>query len=132
METKQISRRQFVKGTGALIVSFNFLGPVSRVLAQSETFAGNEPEATSLDSWIAVAPDGTVSVFTSKVDLGTGTATALGQIVAEELDVAFRRSTWNWATRQKRSIRAALPAAVLSSAAGRKCARRRPPPGSSF
>ncbi len=91
METKQISRRQFVKGTGALIVSFNLLGPVSRVLAQSETFAGNEPEATSLDSWIAVARDGTVTVFTSKVDLGTGVVTALSQIVAEELDVPFHQ-----------------------------------------
>ena len=38
-----------------------------------------------------IAPDGTVSVFTSKVDLGTGTGTALGQIVAEELDVAISK-----------------------------------------
>ena len=44
-----------------------------------------------LDSWIAIAQDGTVSVFTSKVDLGTGTGTALGQIVAEELDVPISK-----------------------------------------
>src|ERR1700692_2629396 len=91
MEIKPISRRQFVKGTGALIVSFHFYGPVSRLLAQSESLSTAAPEATSLDSWLAVAQDGTVTVFTSKVELGTGTETALAQIVAEELDVPFGR-----------------------------------------
>jgi CO/xanthine dehydrogenase Mo-binding subunit len=50
-----------------------------------------EPEASSLDSWLAVAQDGTVTVFTSKVELGTGVETALAQIVAEELDVPFEK-----------------------------------------
>ena len=44
-----------------------------------------------LDSWVAVAQDGMVTVFTSKVDLGTGVVTALSQIVAEELDVPFHQ-----------------------------------------
>ena len=44
-----------------------------------------------LDSWMAVAQDGNVTVFTGKVELGTGVVTALAQIVAEELDVAFNR-----------------------------------------
>jgi nicotinate dehydrogenase subunit B len=91
METKQISRRQFVKGSGALIVSFNLFGPVSRALAHAESLSGSGPQATSLDSWIAVSQDGTVTVFTSKVDLGTGVVTALSQIVAEELDVPFHQ-----------------------------------------
>src|SRR5580700_6419768 len=91
MEIKPISRRQFVQGTGALIVSFNFYGPVSRLLAQSESLSTAAPEATSLDSWLAVAQDGSVTVFTSKVDLGTGVVTALAQIVAEELDVPFHQ-----------------------------------------
>jgi CO/xanthine dehydrogenase Mo-binding subunit len=51
--------------------------------------APGEPNATNLDSWLAVAQNGTVTVFTSKVDLGTGVVTALAQIVAEELDVPF-------------------------------------------
>ena len=75
METNTISRRQFVKGAGALIVSFNFFGAASRLLAQSATYDG-DPEATSLDSWLWIAPDGTVTVFTSKVDLGTGMVVA--------------------------------------------------------
>src|ERR1700730_14546017 len=91
MKSKPSSRRQFVQGTGALIVSFHFYGPVSRLLAQSESLSTAAPEATSLDSWLAFAQDGSVTVFTSKVELGTGVETALAQIVAEELDVPFSR-----------------------------------------
>ena len=90
METKSISRRQFVKGAGALIVTFSFWESASQVLAQGGGMSEG-PQATSLDSWIAVAQDGTVTVFTSKVDLGTGVVTALSQIVAEELDVPFHQ-----------------------------------------
>jgi nicotinate dehydrogenase subunit B len=89
METSTISRRELLKGTGALVVSFSLFGPAARALAQ--TAVGGEPEASSLDSWLAIAQDGTVTVFTSKVELGTGTETALAQIVAEELDVPFSR-----------------------------------------
>ncbi len=92
MTFKAISRRDLLKGSGALVIGFNLFGPVSSLLAQG--MQGGTPISNAgglspdeLDSWIAVAPDGTVSVFTSKVDLGTGTGTALGQIVAEELDV---------------------------------------------
>lgn len=40
-----------------------------------------------LDDWLAINPDGTVTAFSGKVELGTGVRTALAQIVAEELDV---------------------------------------------
>ena len=90
METSIISRRELLKGTGALVVSFSLFGPAARALAQAAA-GGGEPEAASLDSWLAIAGDGTVTVFTSKVELGTGTETALAQIVAEELDVPFSR-----------------------------------------
>jgi len=90
METSTISRRELLKGTGALVVSFSLFGPAARALAQAAA-GGGEPEAASLDSWLAIAQDGTVTVFTSKVELGTGTETALAQIVAEELDVPFSR-----------------------------------------
>src|SRR5579863_10456702 len=91
METGTISRRELLKGTGALVVGFSMFGPAARALAQAAVAGGGEPEAASLDSWLAIAQDGTVTVFTSKVELGTGTETALAQIVAEELDVAFGR-----------------------------------------
>ncbi len=96
MTSKPISRRDLLRGSGAIIVAFNLLEPASRLFAQGAqggtpiSNAGGLPP-DQLDSWIAIAQDGNVSVFTSKVDLGTGTGTALGQIVAEELDVAISK-----------------------------------------
>ena len=77
MKRQSISRRQFLQGTGALVVSFSFSGPASRLLAQTADLPNAEPEATALDSWLAVAQNGSVTVFTSKVELGTGIETAL-------------------------------------------------------
>jgi len=91
METKKISRRDLLKGSGVLIVSFSLWGPASSALAQSPGLSKDGLDPTSLDSWIAVAQNGTVTVYTGKVELGTGVTTALAQIVAEELDVAFHK-----------------------------------------
>jgi CO/xanthine dehydrogenase Mo-binding subunit len=44
-----------------------------------------------LDDWLAIEPDGTITVYSGKVELGTGVRTALAQIVAEEMDVALNR-----------------------------------------
>src|ERR1041385_2778546 len=96
MKTRQVSRRRFLKTTGGLIVSFSFSAPISRFLAQSPELPAVEPDATSLDSWLAVAPDETVTIFTSKVELGTGIETALAQIVADELDVPFQKVHMDW------------------------------------
>jgi CO/xanthine dehydrogenase Mo-binding subunit len=89
METKPISRRDLLKDTGVLIVSFSFFGPLSRALAQGDGLSVDGMDPTVLDSWMAITKDGSVTVFTGKVELGTGVVTALAQVVAEELDVRF-------------------------------------------
>jgi nicotinate dehydrogenase subunit B len=89
METKSISRRDLLKSTGILIVSFSFFGRVSNALAQGDGLSVDGMDPTVLDSWMAIAKDGSVTVFTGKVELGTGVVTALAQVVAEELDVRF-------------------------------------------
>jgi len=91
MKTMELSRRQFLKGAGALIVSFNLFPPARDVFAQFTTLPSGDLDPRSLDSWLAISPDGTVTFYTSKVEIGTGTITALAQIVAEELDVPFDR-----------------------------------------
>src|SRR6202171_5185071 len=45
----------------------------------------------SVETFIKITADGSVTAFNGHVDLGTGIRTALGQIVAEELDVSFAR-----------------------------------------
>jgi nicotinate dehydrogenase subunit B len=91
METKSISRRDLLKSSGVLIVGFSFFGNAARALAQGEGLSVDGMDPTVLDSWMAISKDGTVTVFTGKVELGTGVVTALAQIVAEELDVSFSK-----------------------------------------
>ena len=91
MQTRSISRRDLLKSSGVLIVGFSFFGTAARVLAQGEGLSVDGMDPTVLDSWLAISKDGTVTVFTGKVELGTGVVTALAQIVAEELDVSFNK-----------------------------------------
>ena len=93
MKTIELNRRQFLKTTGALIVSFNLFPSLVGIRSIDRRTAAWTRIPTQLDSWLAVAPDGTVTVFSGKVDLGTGVETALAQIVAEELDVPLTAST---------------------------------------
>jgi nicotinate dehydrogenase subunit B len=87
------SRRDFLKTSGALVVSFTAAMTLDGVaLAQGpfDTHASHiDPK--QLDSWIAIAADGTVTAYTGKCDLGQGMLTAQTQLVAEELDVAVAR-----------------------------------------
>ena len=48
-------------------------------------------EAIKFETFIKITSDGAVTAYNGHVDLGTGIRTALGQIVAEELDVSFAR-----------------------------------------
>ena len=81
--TIRVSRRDMLKGSGALVVTFSFAGAFDAALAQDA-----KPLAlTEVDSFLAIDPKGIVTVYSGKVDLGTGVATALPQIVADELDV---------------------------------------------
>jgi nicotinate dehydrogenase subunit B len=98
-----ISRREFLRNSGMLVVSFAAAAPpvVGTLAMESfvmEPFAlGQGPFDTHrshidpalLDSWIAVAADGAVTAFTGKCDFGQGMLTAQTQLVAEELCVAF-------------------------------------------
>jgi nicotinate dehydrogenase subunit B len=47
--------------------------------------------AMGFETFIRITADGAVTAYNGHVDLGTGIRTALGQIVAEELDVSFTR-----------------------------------------
>src|SRR5271154_1888515 len=90
-----LSRRQFVKTGGALIVGFSLVGPE---LLKSDTAKParfkNSLDPTLSSSWIEIHPDGTVLIRTGKSDFGQGsTFTAYRQIVAEELSVPFEAIT---------------------------------------
>jgi len=87
------SRRSFLQTTGALIVTFSVGGMFENSEAQGllEGGVAGSPPATQVDSWIAIAADGSVTAYTGKSELGQGISTAQIQLVAEELSVPFSR-----------------------------------------
>lgn len=86
-----MKRREFLQSAGTLTIGFYWWGSSFLPPFAGEGKVDSSPQATSLDSWLAIGSNGIVTVLTSKVDLGTGVLTALSQVVAEELDVAFHR-----------------------------------------
>ncbi len=90
--TVLLSRRQFGAGAGALVVGFSLFR--HHALAQPTPPAklpGSLNNNRKLDAWMRIDPEGTVTVFTGKVELGQGAVTALAQIAADELDVGMAR-----------------------------------------
>src|SRR3982074_2361098 len=89
-----LTRRQFVKTGGVLIVGFSFAG--RHLWEQTvEAAAGkNSLDATLASSWFEIHADNTILIRTGKADFGQTTAhTAYKQIVAEELNVPFEAIT---------------------------------------
>jgi CO/xanthine dehydrogenase Mo-binding subunit len=83
------SRRGFLVGGGALIVSFSLRLSISVAQAPpAENLPGSLRRDSKLDSWIRIDERGTITVFTGKCELGQGIRTALIQVAAEELAVA--------------------------------------------
>ena len=88
-----LSRRAFLKTSGTLIVSFSAaaaMGESGLAQGQFDTRASHV-DPSRLDSWIAVAADGSVTAYTGKCELGQGMLTAQSQLVAEEIGVPFGR-----------------------------------------
>lgn len=89
------TRREFLKQSGALIVTFSAAGVVSELEFVTGVAAQgiNGNPGTGLDSWIAIAADGRVTAYTGKCELGHGLFTAQTQLIAEELSVPLDRVT---------------------------------------
>src|SRR6201984_749560 len=100
-KSAQFSRRSLLKAGGALVVSVGAPIGFDPVPGSGEAFAqqafaqGTKPPLTpdQLSSYIAVNADGTVSAFFGKMDMGQGVFVAIGQMVADELDVPFKAVT---------------------------------------
>jgi len=90
--TTHWSRRDFLSGAGALVVSFSIAPMTEHAFAQGP-FATHmsHVDPTRVDSWIAVGADGHVTAYTGKCDFGQGMYTAQTQLIAEELCVPLKR-----------------------------------------
>jgi nicotinate dehydrogenase subunit B len=84
------SRRAFLKTGGALVVTFA-VGRAGDAAAQA--MPAKTVAADQVDGFLAIDAKGRVTVYSGKVDLGTGVQTAMAQIAAEELSVPLDRVT---------------------------------------
>ena len=90
-----LNRREFLQGSGALVVQATGIFAVSDAAAQAAAGAAPAapvivgPHPSALDTWIRIAADGAVTVNSGKMDCGQGLDLAYAQIVADELDVAL-------------------------------------------
>jgi CO/xanthine dehydrogenase Mo-binding subunit len=91
------TRRDFIKSSGYLVVGV-------AAIANTDPFMGlvveaqgaglyPDPDFRQLDSWIVIREDNTATFFVGKTDLGQGTGTAFRQIMADELDMPYARTS---------------------------------------
>jgi len=90
----EITRREFLKSAGALVVAFSLPVALKAQSASTAKPSGGPLPPNQLDSWLIMHKDGSVTVMTGKVELGTGVSTSLRQIVADELDCPFEKISW--------------------------------------
>ncbi len=93
MRTHAFSRRDFLKAGGSLVVTFSLGSLVPARAGAAAPAAAKTTALDEVDGFLAVGADGKVTIFSGKVDLGTGVRTALSQIAAEELYVPFESVT---------------------------------------
>ena len=93
-------RRGFLRSAGLLAVSFGaYAGGWAREAdAQSSGAAQGpgpypDPDFRQIDSWIVIHEDNTATFYVGKTDPGQGTGTGFRQLMSDELDIAFERTT---------------------------------------
>ena len=97
------SRRDFLKSSGLFVLSFSSTGLLDALGSGSgdELLAAvggtaapyPDPDFRLLDSWLVVHEDATATFYVGKTDGGQGTGTAFRQMMCDELDIAFEKST---------------------------------------
>ncbi len=93
-------RRSFLKTAGLLAVSFGVFGAnaVEDADAQSSSPLGgpgpyHDPDFHQVDSWIVIHENNTATFYVGKTDPGQGTGTCFRQLMSDELDIAFDKTT---------------------------------------
>lgn len=87
---RPVSRRGFLKSSGALVVSCSIGVHGGDVLARSVGEGPYpDPDYTQLDTWIVIHSNNTATFFVGKTDGGQGTGTAFRQMMSDELDIAY-------------------------------------------
>jgi isoquinoline 1-oxidoreductase beta subunit len=90
-----MGRRSFLKKAafagGGLVLIFNLDARVARA-AESDAVESH-PDSTVLNSFVRIAPNNTVTLYSKGPEIGQGIKTAFGLIIAEELDADWSTVT---------------------------------------
>jgi CO/xanthine dehydrogenase Mo-binding subunit len=92
---RELSRKRFVKGGGALIVGFALAGVGVRARAAKEAYS---PDKSQVDSWLTIHANNTVELKTSHIDPGNRAPLGFLAIAAEELGMSLDQlshSVWD-------------------------------------
>jgi nicotinate dehydrogenase subunit B len=94
------SRREFLRNAGMFAVTFSAAGAVAPFVpeakAQTEAISAGpypDPDFRQVDSWIVIHQDDTATFYVGKTDCGQGTGTAFRQIMSDELDFPYDKTT---------------------------------------
>jgi CO/xanthine dehydrogenase Mo-binding subunit len=90
LHERELSRKSFLKGGGALIVGFSMLGSslAGKASAADSPFASNGPyDQYQVDAWIQINADNTATIKSGGILQGTGSDTGLLMIAGEELNM---------------------------------------------
>jgi nicotinate dehydrogenase subunit B len=92
MSTAALSRRTLLKAGGAMVIGFGLPGrSLAQVLPGADAALGKTVDTSQVDGFLAIHRDNTITIYSGKVDLGTGHRIAIRQMVAEELDIGVDR-----------------------------------------
>src|SRR3954471_9119459 len=76
-----VSRREFLQASAALLVGFTTASVASaQRLPRAEAVLGKTLDVSDVDGFIAIAADGSVTIYSGKVDLGQGLRIAIPQM----------------------------------------------------
>ncbi len=98
------SRRDFLKTSGALVVSFSATAvtgadSLTAVAGGGESALAQavgpypDPDFMQLDTWVVIHGDNTATFYVGKTDCGQGTGTAFRQMMSDELDIAYDKTS---------------------------------------
>lgn len=92
METKEVSRRNFLRVTGiagtALCLGFYF--PANAKQEELVTASGAADSGIEMNAWIRIDANGKVTLTDHRAEMGQGSYQSVPQIIAEELEVDLK------------------------------------------
>jgi isoquinoline 1-oxidoreductase beta subunit len=92
METKGVSRRDFIRASGlagtALCLGFYF--PANAKRAQLVSAGAAETTGFEFNAWMHIGTDGKVTLTDHRAEMGQGSYQSVPQIIAEELEVDLK------------------------------------------